>query len=206
MTNKSSVAVLILSRQRQISLTCTQTTSAQRSDLQIQETTLESFTADLSHSAGNTGAMEDSSLHSAICYAINARSQELQRNPAVQIAELSSQEPQHETATWRTRNASSDETHRTCRLFSFLPVFTFHLYCMVGVSFCQGFFFGVLGGKGSRGHRKIHRYGEIHFHGWDVHNGEKRLQHFHVSDEKRDESATRLLLFAIIPFVSIIVL
>jgi hypothetical protein len=138
------VVVHILSRQLQISLTCTSTTLAPRLDLQIREIMLESFTADLSHSAGSTAATVDSSLHLATSYAINARSQELQRNPAAQIAGLNSLAPQRGTATWRTRSASNAETHRihTIFLYTLRVIFTlsFVLHCLeyhfIGLFWC----------------------------------------------------------------------
>jgi hypothetical protein len=156
------VAVPILSRQLQISLTCINTTLAPRLDLQTRATTLELFTADPSHSAGNTDATEDNSLHLAISYAINAKSQELQLNRAVQIAELNLLARQRGTATWRTRNASSDETHRirTILLF-FCESFTFHLYCIVWSITLSGFWCFR---KEYGGIRKINGYGGIHFH------------------------------------------
>jgi hypothetical protein len=160
------VADHILSRQLQISLTCTNTTLARRLDLQIQEITLEWSTADLSHSAGSTAATVDNSLHLATFYVINARSQELQRNPAAQIAGLNSPARQRGTATWHTRNASNDETHRiyTQSFHALCESFLhFRLYCIVWSIILYAFLVfsgGVWGG----GIRKILGTGKFIFH------------------------------------------
>jgi hypothetical protein len=144
---------LTLSRQLPISLTCISKMLAPKLDLQTREIMLELFTADPSHNAGSTAATVDNSPHLATFCAINAKSQELQQNPAARTVGLNSLEPRRETATWHTRSASNDETHRIRPIFLyFCESFTF-----ICIALLEYHIFGVFGvfGRSIRGIRKI---------------------------------------------------
>ena len=101
----------IHSHQSDLNQVCT-STSFLKLARQIMETTFGSFTAVLSHSAGNTAATGANFPHLATSYDISVRSLAPQRSQVVQIAGRNLRELLHETATWRTRSASNGGTHR----------------------------------------------------------------------------------------------